>query len=298
MPSLPTSLYFLPTILSALATAQLPGPIQSASFTWYDDCKPSKLPACGPNAKMIPGTGFAATNRINYEAGGTVVNGIGKGCGTCWHVQPQSNPYPMNGNTFGKPVVVKINNECQDAGYCDQTLGGAGGEVVGNTLYQKQLHFDLCTESGVAEKFFGNINHFGVLLGVARQVDCAELTNGDFGMGMGMVDGAAVDSAETAAPSAAQPSSTSLSSSPPTPSAAAAAGPASDGGNDVAGAPPVAQSSPSSSPSPAPAVTQNAVPQNSPSVDTLAGQGVPVENKMAQPADTGKEQEGDEECEL
>ncbi|KAL9640001.1 MAG: hypothetical protein Q9164_000579 [Protoblastenia rupestris] len=190
---LPSPINFLPLLitLSTLlirTTAQ----IQSASFTWYSGCPESHLPACGPTAKTVVDgkTGLAATNRLNYEAGSPPTNGIGQGCGTCWHIQPQSNPFPSNGNTFGTPVVVKISDECADGGYCDQ-VRDAAGTLTPNTRYQKELHFDLCTVSGVAEKFFGDIEKFGVLLGVARQVDCKELTNGEYGSGLGMVDGSA-----------------------------------------------------------------------------------------------------------
>ena len=262
MSPLTTTLCLL-SALSTLGSAQTMGGVRSASFTWYNGCLTEKLPACGPNAKTTVGTGFAATNRLNYEAGGNVVNGIGQGCGTCWHLQPQENPFPSNGNRFGTPVVVKINDECADGGYCDQTAASP------NTLYQKELHFDLCTVSGAADQFFGNINLFGVLLGLARQVDCAELNNGPFGSGLGSLDGSAPtiggeNGTAEGGGGAGGGAGVELSQPQQQPPAPPAVAPTSDPSSSVP------------SPPPASAPNPNPPPQESSATGDLAGQGSPT----------------------
>lgn len=162
-------------------------PVLSASFTWYNGCDTDHLPACGKDYMTEPGsnTGLAAANTVTYTQGSQPINGVGQGCGKCWHLTPESDPYPANGNHFGTSVVVKISDECTDGGYCDQKQASPG-KVKGNTKYGKQAHFDLCVPSGVATQFFGNIDHFGNILGTAQLLDdCSALHDGAFGSAMG-----------------------------------------------------------------------------------------------------------------
>ena len=95
---------------------------------------------------------------------------------------PQDDAYPSNGQSLGTPVVVKINDQCTDPKYCDQEEYGNNTPL--NTGYGKQVHFDLCDQSGVTKQFFGQISA-GVALGLAQQVECNVLNYGTFGSKMG-----------------------------------------------------------------------------------------------------------------
>ena len=169
-------------LFTALTTAQTLGPVYTSSFTWNQLCGPTV--ACGPSAAGFKGTGFAAANNVTYAAGQPIVNGVGKGCGQCWHLQPDSDAYQSNGKSLGTPVVVKINDQCTDPKYCDQEEGSNHSPL--NTGYGKQVHFDLCDQSGVTEQFFGAIGK-GVALGTAQQVECSYLNDGEYGTKMGKV---------------------------------------------------------------------------------------------------------------
>lgn len=177
------------TALALLLSTALPsvhafGPVYTSSFTWNQLCGPTV--ACGPESAGHHGIGFAAANNMIYRAGQQNVNGVGKGCGECWHLQPKANAYEGNGKKLGTAVVVKINDECTDRGYCDQVEFDNTSPL--NTGYQKQVHFDLCNSSGVTNQFFGEIG-IGVATGLAEQVDCAELTNGPFGSNISPIHG-------------------------------------------------------------------------------------------------------------
>ena len=151
--------------------------IQNASFTWNDNC--GSTVACGPSAAGVQGIGGAALNTQAYMAGQPIVNGVGLGCGQCWHLQPLTDVYPSNGKNVGTPVVVKINDQCPDAGYCQQS------DQAPLNQYNMPLHFDLCAATGVAQAFFGEIPP-GVLLGVAQyDPTCAGLEDGKFGATQG-----------------------------------------------------------------------------------------------------------------
>ena len=174
-------------ILGLFLSANIPsilcfGPIYSSSFTWNQEC--GATVACGPQAAGSYGIGYAAANNEIYSAGQPITGGVGQGCGECWHLQPQEDAYQSNGKTLGTPVVVKINDQCTDKGYCDQVEGSNTNPL--NTGYQKLVHFDLCNASGVTTQFFGEIG-IGVATGLAEQVDCSELENGPFGSGLGPI---------------------------------------------------------------------------------------------------------------
>ena len=84
-------------------------PIVKASFTWNANC--GSTVACGPSAAGVHGVGAAAINTQAYENGQPIVNGVGKACGRCWHLQPLSDVYPNPKNlAVGTPIVVKIND--------------------------------------------------------------------------------------------------------------------------------------------------------------------------------------------
>ena len=167
---------------TTLATAQNIGPVFTSSFTWNQQCGPTV--ACGPSAAGFHGTGFAAANNVTYAAGQPIVNGVGKGCGQCWHLEPESDAYQSNGKSLGTPVVVKINDQCTDPKYCDQEE--FGNHTPLNTGYGKQVHFDLCDQSGVTKQFFGQIG-MGVAIGLAQQVECGVLNDGTYGSKLGKI---------------------------------------------------------------------------------------------------------------
>ena len=151
--------------------------IQNASFTWNDNC--GSTVACGPSAAGVQGIGAAALNTQAYMAGKSILNGVGAGCGQCWHLQPLTDVYPSNGKNVGTPIVVKINDQCPDAGYCQQS------DQAPLNQCNKPLHFDLCAATGAAQAFFGEIPP-GVLLGVAKyDPTCAGLEDGHFGASQG-----------------------------------------------------------------------------------------------------------------
>ncbi|KAL8951719.1 MAG: hypothetical protein Q9222_002332 [Ikaeria aurantiellina] len=167
-------------------------PIYKASFTWNGNCGPSV--ACGPAAAGVQGVGGAALNTLAFQnANGAIngdgntplVNGRGAACGHCWHLQPLTNSYESTGNgkSVGSPIVVKINDQCPDPGYCDQTV-----EHPTNTGgYDAPVHFDLCAATGAAQKFFGDVGP-GVVMGVAQfDPDCAGLNDGQLGGSLGNV---------------------------------------------------------------------------------------------------------------
>ena len=170
-------------LFTSLATAQILGPVMTSSFTWNAKCGPTV--ASGPSAAGFHGTGFAAANNVTYAAGQPIKNGVGAGCGQCWHLMPEQNAYSAPGKSLGTNVVVKINDQCTDPKYCDQEE--FGNNTPFNTGYHKQVHFDLCDQSGVTKQFFGEIEA-GVALGLAQQVECHMLNYGTFGSKMGKIE--------------------------------------------------------------------------------------------------------------
>ncbi|KAL9000294.1 MAG: hypothetical protein Q9169_001011 [Polycauliona sp. 2 TL-2023] len=161
-------------------------PIYEASFTWNAIC--GDKVACGPGAAAKPGIGAAALNTqaflnpngaIDGQGNIPYVYGAAGACGACWHLQPLENVHPSNGKTLGTPIVVKINDQCDDDGKCDQ---GRVGPV--NSGFGKPVHFDLCAEggnNGAAGQFFGATEP-GELTGLAQyDPDCGLLEKGPFG---------------------------------------------------------------------------------------------------------------------
>ena len=170
---LPVLAFATPLTLRSDSSSQ----VYTSSFTWNDGCGPSV--ACGPAMAGVHGQGTTAANNVTFAAGKSIVNGKGAGCGQCWHLQATADPFPTNGKTWGTPVVAIINDQCTDGGYCDQT-----DTRKLNTHYGKEVHFDLCGETGTAQQFFGALG-MGVLTGYAQQVDCSLLHKGTQGSGAG-----------------------------------------------------------------------------------------------------------------
>lgn len=81
----------------------IPQGVVNASFTVYDGCGASV--SCGPSWAAEPGKGYAAINILQYS---TPTNGAPDACGSCWHIQPQTDVYPSQGLSVGKPIVVKV----------------------------------------------------------------------------------------------------------------------------------------------------------------------------------------------
>ena len=185
-----TLLGLLPTLTIAQSN---PYPILTSSFTWNQICGPTV--ACGPSAAGVYGTGYAAANNVTYADNQPIINGVGAGCGQCWHLQPQIDEFPINKLKIGTSVVVKINDQCTDPGYCDQT---ETSDV--NTRYGKQVHFDLCNATGVTNQFFGQIAA-GVVMGLAQRLpDCSALDDGPFGSDLGTLGGGVLDGEGGGAP--------------------------------------------------------------------------------------------------
>lgn len=161
-------------------------PIYKASVTSNENC--GATVACGPGAAAVPGIGAAAISALAFENpngaingnGNTpLVNGAGAACGGCWHVTPQRSWFEAtdNGLKLGKSVVVRINDRCADAGYCDQTAErplNTGG-------YDADVHIDLCRATGAAQQFFGEVGS-GIAITLAQyDPTCAGLDDGQLG---------------------------------------------------------------------------------------------------------------------
>ena len=85
----------------------------------------------------MQGIGAVVLNTQRYRSSKPIVNGVGAGCGQYWHLQPQTNVYPSNGKNVGAPIVVNVNDQCPDAGYCQQS------DQTPLNDYDTMLHFDL-----------------------------------------------------------------------------------------------------------------------------------------------------------
>ena len=215
-PSLLPAVVFL--TISLTTTLAQSNPILTASFTWNPHCGPTV--ACGPSAAGFHGTGFAASNNLTYAgctnnggsvdcSGASIVSGVGKGCGQCWHIMPTGDSFPTNGHSAGTSVVVKINDQCTDPGYCDQTEAHPV-----NTGYGKDIHIDLCADSGVATQFFGALGP-GVVTGLAQLTDCSALNDGPYGSGLGNLDGSSSSGSSSSPSAGGDPSSTPSNSVSP-----------------------------------------------------------------------------------
>ena len=69
----------------------------------------------------------------------------------------------------GKTIVVMINNLCPAQGnpLCSQS------GLTGTNQYGANVNFDLCSDSGAEDAFFGN-SGVGLALGTATPVDCSQ----------------------------------------------------------------------------------------------------------------------------
>lgn len=94
--------------------------------------------------------------------------GAGPACGTCWLLTGQTD---SSGNTLsnaGTNIVVMVNNLCPAQGnpLCSQN------GLSGTNQYGANVNFDLCSDSGAQQAFFGN-SGVGLAVGTAQQVDCS-----------------------------------------------------------------------------------------------------------------------------
>ncbi|KAL8940804.1 MAG: hypothetical protein Q9216_002630 [Gyalolechia sp. 2 TL-2023] len=177
-------------------------PILRASFTSNPTCGATISCNAGrySNYTGVGGIGAAAVNSMLFggppgvhdgSGGYSNVNGVGPSCGTCWTLTPGYNYYESNGMSLGRTVVVKINDACADAGYCDQRVErplntGPLSHVQPSGMFKAEVHFDLCQATGVAQAFFGQIGS-GVAIGAAQyNADCSGLTDGEFGGSRGL----------------------------------------------------------------------------------------------------------------
>ncbi|KAL9038231.1 MAG: hypothetical protein Q9180_003259 [Flavoplaca navasiana] len=172
-------------------------PILRASFTSNKLCGQTISCNAGKNNDHtgVKGVGATAVNKMLFggppgvydgSGGHSNVNGLGGGCGSCWTLTPGFNYYEDNGIPLGKTVVVRINDECTDPGYCDQTPDsplntGPTKDIQPSGKFEAPVHFDLCEATGVAAAFFGELKT-GVAMGAAQyNPDCTGLEDGEFG---------------------------------------------------------------------------------------------------------------------
>ncbi|KAI4276341.1 MAG: hypothetical protein LQ337_002557 [Flavoplaca oasis] len=172
-------------------------PILRASFTSNKLCGQTISCNAGKNNDHtgVKGIGATAVNKMLFggppgvydgSGGHSNVNGLGGGCGSCWTLTPGFNYYEDNGIPLGKTVVVRINDECTDPGYCDQTPDsplntGPTDGIQPSGKFEAPVHFDLCEATGVAAAFFGELKT-GVAMGAAQyNPDCTGLEDGEFG---------------------------------------------------------------------------------------------------------------------
>ena len=172
--------------LHAIAKRQAQGQTYKASFTWNPSC-PSSV-SCGWAGQA--GLGAAAINTAQFylsTGGEHANNGIGSACGECWHIQPETDCYPSNGLQVGKPAVVKINDECPDAGVCD--FNTTRNSKPTGEYDDAEVHLDLCGDTKVTEWFYGQIGS-GVIMGKAQKIDCEPYwDDGQFGSSAGSIQG-------------------------------------------------------------------------------------------------------------
>ncbi|KAI4176941.1 MAG: hypothetical protein LQ343_000798 [Gyalolechia ehrenbergii] len=176
-------------------------PILRATFTSNPTC--GAMISCNAgrysNYTGVGGIGAAAVNSMLFggppgvhdgSGGYSNVNGVGPSCGTCWTLTPGYNYNESNGMSLGQ-TVVKINDACADAGYCDQSVErpfntGPLSDVQSSGIFKAEVHFDLCQATGVAQAFFGQIES-GVAIGAAQYNPvCSGLTDGEFGGSRGI----------------------------------------------------------------------------------------------------------------
>ncbi|KAL8693619.1 MAG: hypothetical protein Q9218_001577 [Villophora microphyllina] len=181
-------------------------PVLRASFTANPSCGASiscnagNSPGAQANFTGTSGIGATAVNSMLFggppgvhdgSAGYTNNNGVGAQCGACWTLTPGFDYYQSNGMSLGQTVVVRVNDACADAGYCDQSTDhpmntGPLYDMQPSGPFNAPVHFDLCEATGVASAFFGQIGT-GVAIGAAQyNPDCTGLADGQFGASTGV----------------------------------------------------------------------------------------------------------------
>lgn len=95
--------------------------------------------------------------------------GAGPACGTCWKLTGETDSSGNALSNSGTSIVVMVNNLCPAQGnpLCSQS------GLTGTNQYGANVNFDLCSDSGAQEAFFGD-SGVGLALGTATQVDCSQ----------------------------------------------------------------------------------------------------------------------------
>ncbi|KIY02756.1 uncharacterized protein Z520_01221 [Fonsecaea multimorphosa CBS 102226] len=144
-----------------------------ASFTHYGAGDSFGSPNCNTNTAACffytyPGFSAAVSQNL-YGAGPG--QGQGPACGTCWKLVGETDSSGNALSNAGTSIVVMINNLCPADG---NPLCAQNG-LSGTNQYGANVNFDLCSDSGASEAFFGN-SGVGLAVGTATQVDCSEWT--------------------------------------------------------------------------------------------------------------------------
>jgi len=112
--------------------------------------------------------GFSAAVSQNVYGVGPGA-GAGPACGTCWKLVGETDSSGNPLSNAGTSIVVMVNNLCPAQG---NPLCAQNG-LSGTNQYGANVNFDLCSDSGAQEAFFGN-SGVGLAIGSATQVDCSE----------------------------------------------------------------------------------------------------------------------------
>lgn len=160
-----------PATSTSPASGGSSGLTYKASFTHYGAGDSFGSPNCNTNTAacfFYTSPGFSAAVSQNLYGAGPG-QGQGPACGTCWKLVGQTDSSGNNLSNAGTSIVVMINNLCPADGnpLCSQT------GLTGTNQYGANVNFDLCSDSGASDAFFGN-SGVGLAVGTATQVDCSE----------------------------------------------------------------------------------------------------------------------------
>ncbi|KAL6240874.1 hypothetical protein RBB50_012289 [Rhinocladiella similis] len=142
-----------------------------ASMTHYGAGDTFGSPNCNTNTAACgwytyPGFSAAVSQNVFGVGPGA---GAGPACGTCWKLVGETDSSGNKLSNAGTSIVVMVNNLCPADGnpLCSQN------GLSGTNQYGANVNFDLCSDSGAQEAFFGN-SGVGLAIGSATQVDCSE----------------------------------------------------------------------------------------------------------------------------
>jgi hypothetical protein len=147
------------------------GQTLKASFTHYGAGDTFGSPNCNTNTAACgfftqPGFSAAASQNLFGVGPGA---GAGPACGTCWKLTGETDSSGNKLSNAGTSIVVMVNNLCPAQGnpLCSQS------GLTGTNQYGANVNFDLCSDSGASNAFFGN-SGVGLAIGTAVQVSCSE----------------------------------------------------------------------------------------------------------------------------